>query len=289
MSKNNIPQPWTDWLIRQQQALEGTTTPGQCISMDTTTPTESPATPEETPSYLRSVSNELNNLIEQSKREVGITKDWNPIASLGIPWQSQEDAFTYNHLCGLKIAKPYTKTTVASVLARAAYDPRGQISPIVMEARKILRECWVRKLSWRQQLEDDLQTRFENWLKELEHLSDLTFRRYLPSGPEVEYHCLGDASADGVGSTIYARFQEEGEWKSKLLLARSRLDPLAPLTTLKANMKAAALTAELAATVKELFDVPDEKIFCWTDSQEVLCWLKHNPANLIPYLSHRVK
>ena len=224
-----------------------------------------------------------------STDEEGWEQQLSPTTSLGIHWQPQEDVFTYNHLCNMEIARPYTKTTVASVLAKAAYDPLGQISPVVMEARKILKECWIRKLLWRQQLDDDLQTRFENWLSELDNLSDLTFPRYIPNGPEVEYHCMGDASDEGIGSAIYVRFFENGEWKSRLLLARSRIAQMAPLTTPKAEMKAAALTAELAATVKELFKVPEEKIFCWSDSQVVLGWLKKDPAHLIPYLSHRVK
>ena len=225
----------------------------------------------------------------QAEHNLIVCDEISSTTSLGVHWNPNQDVYFYEHLCELQVKQPYTKKSVASVLAKTGYDPIGHVSPLTMEVRRLLKEAWTRGLLWTEVLPCDLMTRFSNWLRSLQGLKGLSFPRHIPTGPNVEYYSFGDSSEYGYGACVYQRFPTTQGWHSRLVMARSRITPMSDLTIPKLEMKAATLAADIANTVREVLTLDSNRITCWTDSQVVLAWLKRNPANLIPYLCNRAR
>jgi hypothetical protein len=60
--------------------------------------------------------------------------------------------------------------------------------------------------------------------------------------------------------------------------SKSRVTPLTPITIPRLELIAALILARLISTVKEAISgvINIEKIFCWTDSITVYCWIQSN-------------
>ena len=121
--------------------------------------------------------------------------------ALGIQWDVKSDVFTFQ--VALK-DKPLTKRGVLSTTA-ALYDPMGMVSPFVFVAKRIIQECWRRKLDWDEPITDDLKKEWKKWIEELPILSSLKIPRCMKikssNVSKYDLHFFGDGSEAGYGTT----------------------------------------------------------------------------------------
>ena len=106
------------------------------------------------------------------------------------------------------------------------------------------------------------------------------------SNCSVQLHGFSDASQNGLGFAIYARFANEYSIESSLIFARSLVVPTAlrPKPTKKGlvreisiprlELQATSLLAKAISQLKEFLQTPVECIQLWTDSSTVVQWLK---------------
>ena len=115
--------------------------------------------------------------------------------NLGTRYEPGKDVLTYDHLPQLKNEAKYTMTSLASLVAKAGYDPYGLISPCLIPLRNMIKECWKRKVKWMQELDTDLQRSYDEWLEDLQNFDDLEFQRYVPLNRDTsQLHVFCDAS-----------------------------------------------------------------------------------------------
>ena len=143
------------------------------------------------------------NLDHQNEQEA--------IKVLGMQWFSSLDCFSFDGLdLGSHLELVSTKRAVLSLIARL-FDPLGLISPFVMFAKVLFQDVWRLGLDWDEVLPEELQFKFQKWVKGIEILKTWKINRcYSPdllwkSSSGVELHAFGDACEKGYGACVYLR------------------------------------------------------------------------------------
>ena len=71
-----------------------------------------------------------------------------------------------------------TKRNILSVV-HSVFDPIGFICPILICPRLLLQKIWSTKISWDEEVCEDIRIKFIHWTNELHRLSDLNIPRWL--------------------------------------------------------------------------------------------------------------
>lgn len=82
---------------------------------------------------------------------------------LGIAWNSQSDIFSYAVNVNMKFGSPLTKRTVLSSVAQI-FDLLGLVGPTILKAKIFMQHLWQLQLSWDQQIPEDLQVAWFNFI-----------------------------------------------------------------------------------------------------------------------------
>ncbi|XP_011687494.1 PREDICTED: uncharacterized protein LOC105449811 [Wasmannia auropunctata] len=83
---------------------------------------------------------------------------------LGISWNPTTDSFNYQ----IKLPNSHGKTKryVMSTIA-SLFDPLGWIAPVVISAKILMQELWIRGVNWDDTLPDDLLSRWNSYSRAL--------------------------------------------------------------------------------------------------------------------------
>lgn len=209
---------------------------------------------------------------------------------LGVYWDPNSDSFSY-HTAPFECN--HTKRSVLSCIARL-YDPLGWISPVIFLAKSLMQELWKRCLEWDSVLPLDIQKVWISFITSLPLLRHVKIPRYIFASDGIDYHLVGfsDASERGYAAVVYlCVFSKNAEPKIRLLIAKSKVAPIKPLSIPRLELCGALLLAKtfkfLLSSLGECFPVKP-KISAWTDSTIVLSWLCTAPHLLKTFVSNRV-
>jgi hypothetical protein len=243
---------------------------------------------EETESYTKMTINQ----------ETNVTKD-KCVKVLGVPWDTETDAFTFDLSVLVKYARslPATKRSVLKISAKI-FDPVGFLSPFVIRMKSLFQELCIDGSQWDDELSEGFRVRWNAILSELDSLSSLQIQRcyFNSSGKptKIELHGFSDASKIAYAAVIYIRsLYENGTIEIRLLASKTKVAPIKEQTIPRLELLGANILARLMAKVQECLSKEDCKlkeleIFNWTDSMTVLCWIT-NDKLWKQYVLHRVK
>ena len=121
--------------------------------------------------------------------------------ALGVHWDVETDSF------GFQISALTCKPTILSLVS-SVYDPLGLAAPFVLSAKIILQEACRQDLGWDQELSQNELQKWNQWLKDLPKLVNLSVPRCLKpilfgETTNVQLHHFSDASEYGYGVTSY--------------------------------------------------------------------------------------
>ena len=211
-------------------------------------------------------------------------------STLGVLWKPKEDVIHFSKCSNDAELNKNTMRSVAQLLARP-FDPLGILSPFILGARFVLKECFKLKMKWDDPLEGELLSSWENWVVQLEELNSLEFTRYCTFGEETLIVIFSDASLEGYGCCAYCYTydNEKREWYSHLLAARSRVAPLNKNLTLpQLELSACFIAAELGQFLKQELQLETKQFRFFTDSMICLYWLVKDVNILSPFVANRV-
>ncbi|XP_068987504.1 uncharacterized protein [Bombus flavifrons] len=177
------------------------------------------------------------------------------LKTLGIYWDSQEDAILYSVEPTATITR-VTKRSMSSVIARI-YDPLGLLAPVIVKAKILLQRVWALKIDWDESLPAELHTEWDRYHIQLPLLNDIRFPRktIIKAANHIELHGFCDASERAYGACVYLRSTNpEGHTQTQILTARSKIS----------------------------------RTVYWTDSTIVLQWIKSSPHMLKTFVANRV-
>ncbi|KAK3731809.1 hypothetical protein QZH41_007624 [Actinostola sp. cb2023] len=97
---------------------------------------------------------------ERAKPTLDLDLDNPPIQrTLGVQWDVEKDAFLFMIN---EPNKPPTKRGILSAVS-SLYDPIGFVSPVLLEAKKILQRLWKLNLGWDDPIPEELQHHWNKW------------------------------------------------------------------------------------------------------------------------------
>jgi ribosomal protein S28E/S33 len=98
-----------------------------------------------------------------------------------------------------------------------------------------------------------------------------------------------DASKDAYSCCVYLRVQyAENDVEVNLVVAKARVTPLKEKSIPRLELLGLVIGKRIGLVAAEAMEIPKEEITFWTDSTNVLWWLKKPGKTLKPFVSHRV-
>ena len=142
---------------------------------------------------------------------------------------------------------------------------------------------------------DDIRAKWEKWRGELHELAELKIRRcYKPDNfgevKLVELHSFSDASINGYGQCSYLRMvNNRDEVHCSLVMAKSRVTPLKPVTVPRLELTAAMVSTKISSFLLKELSYEDIHEFFWTDSKVVLGYISNEARRFHTFVANRVQ
>ena len=209
---------------------------------------------------------------------------------LGVGWKPKSDSLTFTS-SDPEIQR-FTLRALASLTA-GVFDPLGLASPMIIKAKIKLRELDTRGLDWPDQVSEEQQKWWEEWIALLSPLRNITLPRCLfPEEEKIirtELHTFSDDSEEALAAAVYLRQVYPGEKVAvRLVMAKTKLAQKKTISIPKLELNAALLAARLSNFVQKSMTRPIKHRRFWTDSSCVRNWVRSTAAFYKPYVSHRV-
>lgn len=217
---------------------------------------------------------------------------------LGMWWCTETDTFTYRlsprHdpelISGRKVP---TKREVLRTLM-TIYDPLGLLANFLMYLKVLLQDIWRSGVGWDEEIPPELTERWRLWLRVLPKVETVSIPRCyrkLTSAEKsnvIQLHVFVDASKSGIAAVAYWRFQEGDNIECALAGAKTRVAPLKYLSIPRLELQAAVIGVRLASSITESHRMKPAEKYYWTDSRDVVCWLKSDHRRYNPFVASRV-
>ncbi|XP_058456975.1 uncharacterized protein LOC131434325 [Malaya genurostris] len=218
------------------------------------------------------------------------------VKTLGIIWEPANDCFRF--------AVPHwntesiiTKRLVLSDTARI-FDPIGLIGPVIVQAKIFLQKLWKLKSDWDEPLPLELQNFWIQYRLNLSALETFSVPRWIGFSSNLvstELHGFCDASEAAYGACLYLRCEAiDGSVSVRLIMSKSRVAPLEDLSRKKKKQSIPRLELSSALLLSHLYEKlcssfePPGKVYFWTDSMIVKCWLSSLPCRWQSFVANRV-
>ncbi|XP_073963144.1 uncharacterized protein [Choristoneura fumiferana] len=239
-------------------------------------------------------SSEFLNEFSPSERSAHVKIDLEldgTIRALGLCWNMSEDTFQYT----LNLSTPPDVITKRNILAdiQRLFDPLGWISPALLPAKRIIQKLWLLNVGWDEQVNTTIREEWLNIRRDLHEIKNIKLDRWLNTTQDslerVTIHGYCDASNYAYGAVAYLRVQTpDGEYKTFLLAAKTRVAPVKPMTVPRLELCGAVLLSKLLKQISVATRIPTSQIFAWTDSMIVLAWLHGDPTRWQTFVRNRV-
>ncbi|XP_055605500.1 uncharacterized protein LOC129753678 [Uranotaenia lowii] len=174
------------------------------------------------------------------------------------------------------------------------FDPLGLIGHVLMYLKIILQEVWRVGVGWDDNIPKDLFLKWLSWLNVLPALQEVRIPRCyrimtsMFNTTVVQMHTFVDASESGFATAVFLRFEENGNVECTLVGSKTRVSPLKFLTIPRSELQAGLLGARLATNIVASLSIEVHKQFFWTDSRNLLSWLKSDHRRYSQFVGTRV-
>ncbi|XP_071573005.1 uncharacterized protein [Temnothorax nylanderi] len=193
------------------------------------------------------------------------------VSTLGVLWNPADDCFT------LRLAPPTrvtgsTKRSVLSDVARC-FDPLAWAAPVLIFGKIFIQDLWMAGIDWDQPLPEELQSSWARFAETLPHLNTLSVPRSVgyDAGGKVELHGFSDASSCAYAAAVYLRCTDaSGNISVHLLVAKTKVAPIRPVSIPRLELSAALLLAELLDVTDKGLELSGIQKFAWIDAAVVL-------------------
>ncbi len=148
---------------------------------------------------------------------------------------------------------------------------------------------------WDELLPKDLEKEWKVWYEQLSELDTIRVARCMreanSKANDLTLHVFCDASKTAFASCAYIVSKEKDEAReSRLLIAKARVAPVKVVTVPRLELLGAVLSTSLVACINSNLDHPfcERNTYYWTDSMNVLCWLRNQSCDLKTFVANHV-
>ncbi|XP_033105172.1 uncharacterized protein LOC117107577 [Anneissia japonica] len=153
---------------------------------------------------------------------------------------------------------------------------------------------WADGIDWDDNLDDNMELRVNRWFEELNHMTSIKVPRCLQvyhnkSLSSLTLHVFVDASQDAYATVIYCRnTYEDGTVYVGFVASKTRVAPLTAVSIPRLGLMAAVIGLRLASTTSKVIEIPMKDVTFWSDSSNVLYWIRGRSRQFKPFVSNRV-
>lgn len=209
---------------------------------------------------------------------------------LGVPWDKSTDVLHVDFEPCLRTALPLTKRKILAAI-NGVYDILGWASPVTITGKILFSELCLHKISWDEQVSDDIEQRWNMWAKGLRDCRRITIPRSVVNRKkeQLSLHGFADASKLAVCAAVYVQAAySSGKTSQNLLVSKARVAPK-NVSIPRLELVAAHTLAKLISHVNRTLSSYDIwRNHLWSDSTTVLHWLA-NRGTWSKYVRNRVK
>ena len=239
---------------------------------------------------LASSSDEIMKEIPPIDRAKGITiedETHMTVKTLGIRWNAESDDFTFEVKSFDQMQ--LTKRNLLSWLARI-FDPLGMLSAYTITGKILIQRAWIARVDWDEKLDEKLSSDCRKWFEEAEFLRRIRMPRMLfkNKATEQQLHIFSDASMEAYGAVIYLRQKIDGENSVTFVLAKGKVAPVRVVSVPRLELLGACLAVRIAKKVTRALKVNMDTVHFWTDSTDVLCWIRQLSRKFKTFVANRV-
>ena len=211
--------------------------------------------------------------------------------ALGIYWMISDDVFLYSG----KYEYSDSIVTRRKMLSRVSslLDPLGLVAPLPMVGRYLFQAATRLTPSWDDPLPDEITSEWHRWLADMKILDELKFDRVLvPISHHDGYislHVFSDASEKSYGACAYIRSRNSsGHTYVNLVSAKARIAPLKTVSIPRLELSATVEAVKLSKTILKEIEIPNDRVYFWTDSAIVLGYLHNSNRRFKTFVANRV-
>ncbi|XP_029177497.1 uncharacterized protein LOC114945435, partial [Nylanderia fulva] len=210
------------------------------------------------------------------------------VGALGILWTPTKDTLGLKAVPSFDVTTQPTKRSILSFVAKL-FDPAGWAAPVIVAAKILIQDLWMAGLNWDQELPPELQTRWLKYITSLPELNLLQIPQWTGIRTPMELHAFSDASERAYAAAIYLRgLGSHGDIEVSLLLAKTKITPIKPVSIPRLELCGALLAARLLCRLTKHLKLESCPLYAWTDARVVLAWLRAHPSRWTPFVANRV-
>lgn len=105
---------------------------------------------------------------------------------------------------------------------------------------------------------------------------------------ETQIHGFCDASEKAYCATLYMRLKDEEVCNTHLMVSKTKLAPIDPMSLPRLELCGAVLLSRLINRIVGDLPIDNFELFLWCDSSIVLAWLGKHPSTWKTYVANRV-
>lgn len=231
----------------------------------------------------------LSQIPASHRASVDLEIDKNvPQKVLGMLWSKSGDYFHF------KVITPDTLGTKRAILSTVArlWDVVGLLAPTILYAKLLIQELWLLQCDWDDTPPCHITNLWQQFCIELPRLNEIRIPRHLGVVQGCTVNILGfaDASERGYGSVIYLQVINGTDISIRLVCSKSKVSPLKTVSVARLELCAVVLLSKLMRKVYNNFDTLYKlnKVYGFTDSKVVLCWINSSPHRWQTFVANRV-
>ena len=213
---------------------------------------------------------------------------------LGVQWNPERDVLVFDITYTVKEMEKTTPTKRNIVgIATKFFDPLGILSPNIICFKILFQILCEAKLSWDDELPEELLTHWTRLLKRLKDFKPIEIPRSLNNGADIRscsLHGFCDASSKAYAAVIYLVVETEIGKLNKLLCSKTRVAPIKTVTIPRLELLSALPLSRLVNTVTLALspELTLNDSFCYTDSKIALCWIQQKGKEWKQFVQNRV-
>ncbi|XP_055615136.1 uncharacterized protein LOC129761441 [Toxorhynchites rutilus septentrionalis] len=219
---------------------------------------------------------------------------------LGLLWLTKEDKLCLSMEVQQSIQRLIneggrpTKRQVLKCLM-GFFDPLGLWSVFLVHGKILLQDVWRSGTQWDEKINDAAFERWRKWTNLFQNIREIRIPRcYFENATNQHYKNLQlyifvDASEAAYSAAAYFRITKpDGLVDCSLVVAKTKVAPLKPLSIPRLELQAAVLGVRLMQFVEESHTVKVQQRFLWSDSATVLAWLRSDHRRYKQFVACRV-
>ena len=213
---------------------------------------------------------------------------------LGMCWDTDTDTISINsEKLKTVIGKKLLTKRHLWKLVPSIFDPLGLLSPYTLKGKEIISEACESCKGWDSGLPKSVIEKARSWAKEFDQIGDIKWDRFVGLENVKSVKLIGccDASTRALGACVYLLSTDKtGKSCCNLIMSKTRINPKVKHSVPRLELLSALILVNIMNTVRIVYsEIPDEDIFYFTDSADVIFWLFSGHLSWRPFVANQVK